>query len=314
MNEIHDRVRAALHDAVDAVPLHPDERDVARRTTARRRRRTRTRVVVVGAATAAAVAGMVVTNGPGLAERGTATVQSAPRSPASSTAPAATAGVASVPAGHRIVARVGRTLHEISSTGEDRTVATLPEVPDVDPVLWAVGDRLIVTYLGRVLLYDTRTWATPLELGSFLNLGIVVTDDGFWAADVSQTSDADGVYRKFDWTGRPVGPATPALGLSLPLDRLDGGILTMDTSTGRVVAVTARGETDLGNVTPIASHDTRVALAETSGRIDLHDIESGTTRSIDISTHEWSTRAVRSHRTAAGSPLPSRPRADATDS
>ena len=69
MNELHDRVRAALHDAVAGVPFHPDERDVARRTTRRRQRRTAGRVGAAGVLLAAMVVGMVLTNRP-LAERG----------------------------------------------------------------------------------------------------------------------------------------------------------------------------------------------------------------------------------------------------
>ena len=61
MNDIEQAVRAALHAAVDAVPSHPDERDVGRRVERRRRkRRNRSVGAAIVALTAAAAASVVV--------------------------------------------------------------------------------------------------------------------------------------------------------------------------------------------------------------------------------------------------------------
>lgn len=416
MNELHDRVRAALHDALDGVPLHPDERDVGRRVAARRRRRTATRVAVVGAAAAAAVTGMVLTNS-GLADRGTATIPSSTTTvavpetfrvePTTCTPPAelpfqpsflpagwragsydpttgftlwarkevsgsysavievsiggrgdavtllepietitvlgrearladisdgyavivdlgptpcdrwtllahpsATRGElravaeglvttvvpapapsttidvtdAAVPTGYRVVTRVGTTLVEVSSTGEQRQVAVLPEVPGVDPVLWAAGDRLVVTYLGRTLLYDTTTWAPPVELGEYLNLGIATDGDGYWAADPFTSPPTDGMlpWRRYGWDGVASGPVTPALQYPLPVGALDGGIALWEKGTQRLLVSTDGRVEDLGKAIPAAARGHLVAFATATDEVRVHDVSTGTTRSIAL--------------------------------
>lgn len=296
MNDLETRVRAALRDATAAVPLHPDERDVARRLGRRRRRRTAARVGAAGAFVAAAVIGMVLTNRPlpdrGVVERPTIRTTAVPTATPVPTAatpvdspPVPSTTVAAEPAGYRLLTRVGSSLVEVSATGEQRAVAELPAVSGVDPQLTARGDRLAATYLGRTFLLDTSAWGPPTELGSYLNLGVALDDTGYWAADQPEPGaggDAPVRWRRYDWLGRPTGGVTPALAYPLALGALDGGLAVWEKATARIVVSTGAGVTDLGSAVPAAARGHLVAFATNSGEVRLHDVSTGTTRSIAL--------------------------------
>ena len=196
------------------------------------------------------------------------------------TSPATTATAAVDNGSFRLVSRLGSQLVETDAAGTTHVLASLPDVPDVDPVLASHGDHLVVTYLGRVLVYETRPRRGPIDAGDRENLGFALDDTGFWQADIPPAGDTSSAWRKYDWAGNALGPASPVVELSLPIGALDDGIALWTKGPGHVLVSTSEGVRDLGKAMPIAAQGTTIAFQVRPGAIELYDTGTRTTRTI----------------------------------
>ena len=154
--------------------------------------------------------------------------------------------------------------------------------------------------------------ADPLTAGPYLNLGVVVDHDGYWAAD-PDSNGATATWRRYDWSGRAT--STPAVelrdflsaeGPALPFAEFDGELVALSMPTtgllmsrdGEMVAlgrglpaaigpdgfVYANGaslghyEVATGNPVVLTDDDSRLTLAQTFGAGDINP--AGTTAAV----------------------------------
>ena len=194
----------------------------------------------------------------------------------SSTSSVVTASAASVPdvAAYRLITRRDRDLEE-TSIGRNgavttKVVAKLLDVLGAVPVLYGAKDHVLVTYLGRVTVYDPSTWAAPVDAGTYANLGIVVTERGFWAA-----TDNGATWQLHDWSGRPVGPpvATTAQ-VTLPIGPAGDGIALLVKETFEILIAEPGGVRVSGVGRPIAANGTYLAYQAESGDINIVNVQT----------------------------------------
>jgi hypothetical protein len=240
-------------------------------------------VVVVGGAvaalrsstgrTAAGTTTTVITEAP--------TTSTAPPSTVVATALASTSSVTSasavpVPdiAAYRLITRRDRDLEETTirrnGAATTKVVAKLRDVVGATPVLYGTKDHVLVTYLGQVTVYDPATWAAPVDAGTYANLGLVVTERGFWAA-----TDNGATWQLHDWSGQPVGPtvATKAQ-VTLPIGPAGDGVALLVKETFEILIAEPGGVRVSGVGRPIAANGTYLAYQAESGDINIVNVQT----------------------------------------
>ena len=238
-------------------------------------------VVIVGGAVAA------VRSSTGRTAAGTTTTviaeaptaSSAPPSTVVVTAPnstssVVTASVSTDVAAYRLITRRDRDLEETSigrnGAATTKVVAKLLDVPGAIPVLYGTKDHVLVTYLGQVTVYDPATWAAPVDAGTYANLGIVVTERGFWAA-----TENGATWQLHDWSGQPVGPtvATKAQ-VVLPIGPAGDGVALLVKETFEILIAEPGGVRVAGVGRPIAANGTNLAYQAESGDINIVNVRT----------------------------------------
>jgi hypothetical protein len=199
----------------------------------------------------------------------------------SSTAPPTTVALtttAAVPGpdvtAYRLITRRDRDLEETAigrnGAATTKVVAKLLDVPGATPVLYGAKDHVLVTYLGKVTVYDTATWAAPVDAGTYANLGLVVTERGFWAA-----TENGATWQLHDWSGQPVGPtvATKAQD-TLPIGPAGEGVALLVKETFEILIAEPSGVRVSGVGRPIAANGKYLAYQAQSGDINVVDVQT----------------------------------------
>jgi hypothetical protein len=261
--------------------------DLARRARNRMYRRRRIGVALAGvAAVGGAVAAVrsatrstpartTASTVAAVVETSTAPSSTAPAALATSVALTTTSAV-SVPdiAAYRLVTRRDRDLEETTigrnGTATTKVVAKLLDVPGAIPVFYGTKDHVLVTYLGRVTVYDPSTWAAPVDAGTYANLGLIVTERGFWAAN-----DNGATWQLHDWSGQPVGPtvATKAQD-TLPIGPAGDGVALLVKETFEILIAEPNGVRVSGVGRPIAANGTHLAYQAQSGDINIVNVQT----------------------------------------
>jgi hypothetical protein len=260
--------------------------DVARRARKRKYRRRRIGVAIAGVVVVGGVAA-AVRSSTGRTAAGTTTTVIA-EAPTASTAPPSTV-VAIVPAStssavttaasrdvaaYRLITRRDRNLEETTvgrnGAATTKVVAKLLDRPGATPVLYGTKDHVLVTYLGQVTVYDPVTWAPPVDAGTYANLGIVVTEQGFWAA-----TENGATWQLHDWSGQPVGPivATKAQE-TLPIGPAGDGVALLVKETFEILIAEPSGVRVSGVGSPIAANGKYLAYQAQSGDINIVNVQT----------------------------------------
>jgi hypothetical protein len=207
------------------------------------------------------------------------TTSTAPPSTVVATAPASTilavtSSVSRDVISYRLITRRDRDLEE-TTVGRNgavttKVVAKLLDVPGAIPVLYGTKDHVLVTYLGQVTVYDPATWAAPVDVGTYANLGLVVTDRGFWAA-----TDNGATWQLHDWSGQPVGPtvATKAQ-VTLPIGPAGDGVALLVKETFEILIAEPSGVRVSGVGRPIAANGAYLAYQAESGDINIVNVQT----------------------------------------
>jgi hypothetical protein len=177
-------------------------------------------------------------------------------------------------AAYRLITRRDRDLEETSigrdGTATTKVVAKLPDVLGAIPVLYGTKDHVLVTYLGQVTVYDPATWAAPVDAGTYANLGIVVTERGFWAA-----TDNGATWQLHDWSGQPVGPAVATKAqVTLPIGPAGDGVAVLVKETFEILIAEPGGVRVSGVGRPIAANGTYLAYQAESGDINIVNVQT----------------------------------------
>jgi hypothetical protein len=263
--------------------------DLARRARSRMYRRRRIGVTIAGVVVVGGVVAAVrsstgrtatVTTGTTttvIAEAPTTTTT--PPSTVAATAPASTGAATTTAASldvaaYRLITRRDRDLEETTvgrnGAATTKVVAKLLDVFGATPVLYGTKDHVLVTYLGQVTVYDPETWSTPVDAGTYANLGIVVTERGFWAA-----ADNVATWQLHDWSGQPVGPtvATKAQ-VTLPIGPGGDGVALLVKETFEILIAEPSGVRVSGVGRPIAANGTHLAYQAESGDINIVNVQT----------------------------------------
>lgn len=169
----------------------------------------------------------------------------------------------------RVLMEAGSNLVEKRTDGSKVVLAPLPPgSAEGERLLVDAGDRMVAVADGRVYVYDTAAWGPPVDVGPVSGgLGIgVVPSVGFWSADATSGSLADGptavtvTWRLRGWDGRGLGP-------SIEIDRRDAqpigatadGVFFSIMATAHVRFVTSSQETDFGACELVATRGHLVA-------------------------------------------------------
>lgn len=180
--------------------------------------------------------------------------------------------------GGRLVFLRDNTLMEFDGA-TTRSVWTAPVSLGFSPSVHAIGSHVMVQLGGAGYLFDATRWGRPALVGPFLNSGIVLGDDGFWAADPllsapqrdrpSPAGHGDITMRLYDWQGMatPVtvfAPSADARSGSpdkvIPVGVVDDGIVGLRTNDGRALLLTANGVEDLGRGNPLQTSSRAIAV------------------------------------------------------
>jgi hypothetical protein len=273
------------HGAMDeSGPATPS--DLARRARQRKYRRRRIGVAIAGVVVVGgAVAAVRSSTGRTAASTTTTVLAEAPTtstappstvvaiSPASTSTAVPTAASRDV-AAYRLITRRDRDLEETtigrSGAATTKVVAKLLDVPGAIPVLYGTKDHVLVTYLGQVTVYDPATWAAPVDAGTYANLGLVVTERGFWAA-----TENGATWQLHDWSGQPVGPtvATKAQ-VTLPIGPAGDGVALLVKETFEILIAEPGGVRVSGVGRPIAANGTYLAYQAQSGDINIVNVQT----------------------------------------
>jgi hypothetical protein len=193
---------------------------------------------------------------------------------AASTSAAVTTSAAPDAAAYRLITRRDRDLEETTigrnGAATTKVVAKLLDVFGATPVLYGTKDHVLVTYLGQVTVYDPTTWATPVDAGTYANLGIVVTERGFWAA-----TDNGATWQLHDWSGQSVGPtvATKAQ-VTLPIGPAGDGVALLVKETFEILIAEPSGVRVSGVGRPVAANRTHLAYQAESGDINIVNVQT----------------------------------------
>jgi hypothetical protein len=205
----------------------------------------------------------------------TAPASTAPTGPPT-TVVVATTSATMVPdvAAYRLITRRDRDLEETAigrdGTATTKVVAKLLDVPGAIPVLYATKNHVLVTYLGRVTVYDPATWAAPVDAGTYANLGLVVTERGFWAA-----TDNGATWQLHDWSGQPIGPAVATKAQdTLPIGPAGDGIALLVKETFEILIAEPSGVRVSGVGNPIAANGPYLAYQAQSGDINIVNVQT----------------------------------------
>ncbi len=177
-------------------------------------------------------------------------------------------------AAYRLITRRDRDLEETTvgrnGAATTKVVAKLLDVPGAIPVLYGTKDHVLVTYLGQVTVYDPATWAAPVDAGKYANLGIVVTERGFWAA-----AENGATWQLHDWSGQPIGPtiATKAQE-TLPIGPAGDGVALLVKETFEILIAEPSGVRLSGVGSPIAANGKYLAYQAQSGDINIVDVQT----------------------------------------
>jgi hypothetical protein len=260
--------------------------DVARRARKRKYRRRRIGVAIAGVVVVGGVAAAVRSSTGRTAAGTTTTVIAeapttapAPPSTVVATAPdttraAVTTAASRDVAAYRLITRRDRNLEETtidrSGAATTKVVAKLLDVPGAIPVLYGTKDHVLVTYLGQVTVYDPATWAAPVDAGTYANLGLVVTERGFWAA-----TENGATWQMHDWSGQPVGPtvATKAQ-VVLPIGPAGDGVALLVKETFEILIAEPAGVRVSGVGQPIAANGKYLAYQAQSGDINIVNVQT----------------------------------------
>ena len=261
--------------------------DLARRARNRMYRRRRIGVAIAGVVVVGGAVGALRSatgpNSPGTTAS-TAAALVAASTASGSTAlivPATTVAVtiaSAVPvpdiAAYRLVTRRDRDLEEtfIGRNGAVTTkvVAKLLDVPGAIPVLYGTKDHVLVTYVGQVTVYDPAAWAAPVDAGTYANLGLVVTERGFWAA-----TENGATWQLHDWSGQPVGPAVATKAKeTLPIGPAGDGVALLVKETFEILIAEPSGVRVSGVGHPIAANGTYLAYQAESGDINIVNVQT----------------------------------------
>jgi hypothetical protein len=194
-------------------------------------------------------------------------------SPATTTA-AVTTATSQAAGAYRLITRRDRDLEE-TTIGRDgaattKVVAKLLDVPGAIPILYGTKGHVLVTYLGQVTVYDSATWAAPVDAGTYANVGILVTERGFWAA-----TENDAMWQMHDWSGQPVGAtvATTAQ-VVLPIGPAGDGVALLVKETFEILIAEPSGVRVSGVGSPIAANGKYLAYQAESGDINIVNVQT----------------------------------------
>jgi hypothetical protein len=177
-------------------------------------------------------------------------------------------------AAFRLVTRRDGALEETTvgrnGVATTKVVAKLLDVPGAIPVLYGTKDHVLVTYLGRVTVYDPSTWAIPVDAGTYANLGIVVTERGFWAA-----TENGATWQLHDWSGQPIGPAIATKAqVVLPIGPAGDGVALLVKETFEILIAEPAGVRVSGIGQPIGANGKYLAYQAQSGDINIVDVQT----------------------------------------
>jgi hypothetical protein len=260
--------------------------DLARRARKRMYRRRRIGVAIAGVVVAGGAAVVVrsatrndslrVTASTLTTVVSTTAPSSSPPTGAPTTVVVTTTSVVPVPdvAAFRLITRRDRDLEEttVGRNGATTTkvVAKLLDAPGAIPVLYGTKDHVVVTYLGRVTVYDPATWAVPVDAGTYANLGLVVTERGFWAA-----TDNGATWQLHDWSGQSIGPAVATKAQdTLPIGPAGDGVALLVKETFEILIAEPSGVRVSGVGNPIAANGSYLAYQAQSGDINVVNVQT----------------------------------------
>ncbi len=191
-----------------------------------------------------------------------------------STSSAVTSPVSRDVAAYRLITRRDGDLEETtvgrSGAVTTKVVARLRDVLGATPVLYSTKDHVLVTYLGQVTVYDPATWAPPVDAGTYANLGLVVTERGFWAA-----TENGATWQLHDWSGQPVGPAVATKAqVTLPIGPAGDGVALLVKETFEILIAEPAGVRVSGVGRPIAANGTHLAYQAESGDINIVNVQT----------------------------------------
>ena len=193
--------------------------------------------------------------------------------------------VAVIDGRYRLVTRTGNDLVETSSDGTARVVATLADVTTtVTPTLSGMADRLLVTYGGHTVVYDTRVWGDPIGASDHYNVGTIATATGFWAGRVDAPADGQPTvtWQRRDWRGVPFGPSfNGPWSSALPFGAITDGLVLWRMDDAHIFVLANGAVHDVGAGHPIATGGNQIAYQPRDGAVTVFDAATGRVRVLD---------------------------------
>ena len=217
----------------------------------------------------------------------------------------------------RLVFLRDNTLMEFDGT-TTKPVMSIPGAAGFDWQVTSHGTHVMIQAGDIGYLLNASTWGKPIVVGPFLNNGVLLGDEGFWAADpLIAPSPKPGslpdrppeiVLRLHDWHGNATGRSVTVSPLNssvesperlIPVGVTDHGIVATRMNDSHTLLLTSDGVRDLGPGVAISTINQAIAVLRASqsahgnpslDRLTIYDLKSGKERA----------RRVRDHGVQAG--------------